>query len=418
MRDDDDHHLFAVNGIWHCWVYVGIRRVKRSTRCTSKRAARLVRNALEQAAANPHLAAAQTTTVEDALDAIQSLRREQAKAGERSVDTAEDYYPTKMGPLGRILGLQTPLASLSAMMLDGYVSQRRKEQIANSTIYKELSVLRGALKLAKRHGKWHGDIAIVPQVPGQSKPRTRILTPGQLDQLFSELERDDAARAAFSVATGAELRATVHALRADVGGRVVPLRGTKNAGRAREVPILSDWQRGLLVYALEHAKGVGGKLFARGADEWRGAIRYAARRAGIDHCTPNDLRRTYSSWLRAAGASNQNIAPTMGHADTRMLDRTYAQLTTPILARLLAAEMGLDAGWTDGAAVAATGETKETAPQSEKVPGTGIEPVTRGFSIPARIWRAPRENRALSAVEQRLLDTGWTGRAAGPRLIG
>ncbi len=67
-------------------------------------------------------------------------------------------------------------------------------------------------------------------------------------------------------------------------------------------------------------------LFKKKPDEFRCAVRYAARRAGIDHCTPNDLRRTYSTWLRAAGAHLDTIAPTMGHADTRMLQRTYARL--------------------------------------------------------------------------------------------
>ena len=62
-------------------------------------------------------------------------------------------------------------------------------------------------------------------------------------------------------------------------------------------------------------------LFKKKPDEVRCAVRYAARRAGIDYCTPNDLRRTYSTWMRAAGAHLDTIAPTMGHADTRMLQR-------------------------------------------------------------------------------------------------
>jgi len=44
---------------------------------------------------------------------------------------------------------------------------------------------------------------------------------------LAELEPDDAARAAFCVATGAELRATVRAQRDDIGERLVRLRGTK-----------------------------------------------------------------------------------------------------------------------------------------------------------------------------------------------
>jgi hypothetical protein len=107
-RSYEDRHLFLVEGIWHCWVYVGGRRVKRTTHCASKRAARAVRDQLEEQAANPRLAAAQATTLDDALYAILQKRREQAKAKERSPDTV-DFYETKNGPLNRILGQETSI---------------------------------------------------------------------------------------------------------------------------------------------------------------------------------------------------------------------------------------------------------------------------------------------------------------------
>ena len=48
--------------------------------------------------------------------------------------------------------------------------------------------------------------------------------------------------AAFCVARGAELRATVRAQRDDIGERPVRLRGTKRRSRERDVPIVTDWQ--------------------------------------------------------------------------------------------------------------------------------------------------------------------------------
>jgi hypothetical protein len=172
MRSYDDRHLFRVKGIWHCWVYVGGKRVKRTTRRTTKRAARAERDRLEEAAANPNLAAAASTTLDDALFAILQKRREQAKAGERSKDTVS-FYETKNGPLNRILGQDRAIATLSSELLDDYVSTRRREHIKTPTIYKELSVLRAALKLAKRHGKWFGDLSIIPTLSGQSPRGTR-----------------------------------------------------------------------------------------------------------------------------------------------------------------------------------------------------------------------------------------------------
>ena len=74
------------------------------------------------------------------------------------------------------------------------------------------------------------------------------------------------------------------------------------------------------------------------ADKVRADAGACLRRAGIPRCTPNDLRRTYSTWLRADGVPNELSAPTMFHKDTRMLDRVYARLPPDLLrVRLLAA---------------------------------------------------------------------------------
>jgi integrase len=414
MRSEE--RLFLVGRTWHTWVYVEGRRVKRTTRCRSKSAARLVARALEEAASNPSLAAAQAATVEDALFAVLQKRREQAKAGERSADTV-GFYEKKSGALVRILGRDTPLVNLTAAELDGYVTTRRLERCATPTIYKELTVLRAALKLAKRHGLWSGDVdALIPALSGQSAPRVRYLRPEEVARLLQEIDgQDHAARTAFCLATGAETRATVRAQRIDVGQQAVRLRGTKRTARDRIVPVVTQWQRDGLRFVLAHAQGKGGALFAGDADKWRWALKYAARRAGIAHCTPNDLRRTFSTWMRAGGALNETLAPIMGHADGRMLDRVYARLPPALLRERLAAELGLDTVGTDATGSDVTTATNETAAPSETVPRGGIEPPTRGFSVPSRIWHAPREKPALSASARSRLDRVWTARTGRSR---
>lgn len=417
MRDDE--RLFKVGDTWHTWVYVAGKRVKRTTRCRTKAAARVVARQFEEAAADPARAATQATTLDDALTAVLRLRREQAKTGARSSDTA-DFYLKKAGQLLRVLGREFPIAMLiDSRPLDGYVSTRRREidtPQCDHTIYKELVVLRSALKLAKRQGLWRGDLdAVMPALSPRYKPRKTWCTPDQFDKLLAELEPDDAARAAFCVATSAELRATKLAERDDLAARMTEVRGTKRTSRRRTVPIVTDWQRTLVAYALQHAQGAPPLLFKKSDEEFRSALRYAARRAGLPHFTPNDLRRTYSTWLRAAGARNENLWPTMGHVDGRMLERTYDGTTPAILAGLLAADMGLDTVWTEQSKPDGPKETSETAAPSEKVPGTGIEPVTRGFSVPARIWHLPREHRALNAIERRRWTSAGQRRANAPR---
>ena len=412
MRDDE--RLFLVGRTWHTWVYVAGKRVKRTTRCRTKAAARAVARQLEEAATDPARAAAEAKTLEDALNAVLLKRREQAKSGARAEDTA-DFYKKKSGHLLRLLGRETPLAHFSGSgPLDGYVSTRQSEidtPTADHTIYKELTVMRAALKLAKLKGWWRGDVgAVVPQLSPRYKPRKTWATPEALAAIMRELTQDHAARAAFIIATSAELGATDRAQRVDIGPSFVHVRGTKRETRLRDVPIVTEWQRDALAAVRAKAQGKGGKLFLRSPEEFRWALRSACRRAGQAHLTPNDLRRTFSTWLRAQGARLENIAPAMGHADTRMLERVYDGTTPSQLGALLAAD--LDTVWTDETKRAATNETSETAPQSEKVPRGGIEPPTRGFSVRKEIWEFHRETEALSASAKSSLDTVWTARSS------
>jgi integrase len=42
--------------------------------------------------------------------------------------------------------------------------------------------------------------------------------------------------------------------------------------------------------------------------------------------TPNDLRRTYASWLVNAGAPLKVVANLLGHSSTRMVDLVYGRV--------------------------------------------------------------------------------------------
>jgi integrase len=238
-----------------------------------------------------------------------------------------------------VLGENFPLAQLSGADVDRYITQRRSEwsvpprtavvgkegnvmkpahsgrHVTDHTIAKELVALRAALKLAKRRGIWKGDPAEVLPVgfAPDYKPRERFLTYDELQALLAELLEDAAARVAFTVATSAEAAAAERAMREDVSPDrlFVQVRGSKRATRWRKVPIVTIWQRQLLDFALEHAQGQDGRLFLPRTKFGQTLVR-ACDRAGVPRCTPNDLRRTYSTWLRADGVPNELSAPTMG----------------------------------------------------------------------------------------------------------
>jgi len=414
--------IFKRGRVWYGWFYEDGRRVVRATRCRDRAAADWVARQWVLDAADPDHAAARTATLTDALQLLLARDEEEVQAGRRSPDTVA-FHRSKAGHLVRLFEtadggghVPFPLVRLRAANVDGYVSRRRAEKVTDATIAKELVVLRKSLRLAVRAGLWKGRVEEVIPVAFSAgyEPRTRALTAGEVGKLLHELLPDRAARVAFIVATSACWRESELARREDTGEGLatVLLRGTKRNTRFRTVPIVSPAQRSLLEYAVEHAQGTGGPLFR----VWRNARRdllEACERAGIERCSPNDLRRTFASWQVEAGVPLYPIAQAMGHKDTRMLERVYGRQTPEQLAAVMARAMGLtqrvcstfvsaptetadpvDAVDDDDAnAASSPASEKRKAHQDlrpdgpmsarvEEVPGPGIEPGTRGFSVP------------------------------------
>ena len=317
------------------------RRHERSTHAHDRQAAEAIAREWERAAADPAVAAAQAATLIDALEALVAQRYESSVAGKGSADTV-DFYRRKAGHLVRILGADYRLAKLTAAEVDRYVSLRRGEDVTDHTILKELTTLRAALRLAKRHGRWLGQVADVMPVSFGSGyvPRTRWVSLAELRSLLAELPPDRAARVAFMVATSAEWGATMRALRADVSADLaqVLVRGTKRPSRWRQVPVVLAEGRNLLAYAMQHAEGTDGRLFTPWVNHGRD-LKAACVRAGIAAVSPNDLRRTTAMWHRAGGAPLELIAPLMGHVDTTMVQRVYGKLDPALLAQRLTAAL-------------------------------------------------------------------------------
>ncbi len=54
-------------------------------------------------------------------------------------------------------------------------------------------------------------------------------------------------------------------------------------------------------------------------------------RAGIDHCTPHDLRRTAGRFMAEAGVPIEEIATYLGHTNPNITRATYAQFSPDYL---------------------------------------------------------------------------------------
>lgn len=399
----------ATSPVWYGSYYTGGKRVTRSTQQLDKRAAAAVLREWERRASDPAHAAAHETTLGDAL---QNLMRDRVLRG-RAEGTL-DCYRVKGGHVTRILGEDLPLRRVTARAVDAFVDQRLAEGAARNTIHKELTALRGALRVAKRRGEFSADIAAVmpDSFSPEYKPRERYLTAAQAQALLAELEPDRAARVAFILATGARWSESDRARVADVdlARGVVRLRGTKTEASWRLVPAVG-WAVPLLEHSLSERGGAGVEMFTSWGNVRRD-LAAACRRAKIPAATPNDLRRTCGTWWRQHEVEPHLIGALLGHRDSRMVERVYGRMPVESLGaalerRLPAPAEGAAGQCSNSAAnqiPSAAHSAHGATPAGAKTPGfmvseDGIEPPTRGFSVPAsRI--VTRRNRE---------DNPWTG---------
>ena len=98
------------------------------------------------------------------------------------------------------------------------------------------------------------------------------------------------------------------------------LPGTKTAKARRKVPIPEP-----LALALETITKHSGAVVAPWANVCRDTA-VACRKVGIARVSPNDLRRTYASWMKKAGVDSAVVAKLLGHSSTRMVDLVYGHL--------------------------------------------------------------------------------------------
>ena len=334
---------FQRTDIWWAVQTAGGVRERRSTKCSDRKAAALVVAGWERAGADPRHRGAYTTTLGTLLLQLLTDRRTRGRAA-----GTLSMYEEKSAHLARLLGQDTPAADIGATEIDLYVERRIAEGAARNTVSKELTTLRGALRIARRRGQYHREVSEVMPIGWASDyvPRKTFLTQEQVGALMLEVARDvqhklkprprpdRAAHVAFIVATGARWSESLRAERGDVdlAARRVVMRGTKTSGAAATIAV-SPAVVPLLTMALLGAVG-DAPLFRPWASVRRD-LAQACKRAGIPAVTPNDLRRTAATWLVQAGVPIFAVSKVLRHADTRMVERVYGQLPTADLGRIL-----------------------------------------------------------------------------------
>jgi integrase len=265
------------------------------------------------------------TTLKAALDAFLDTVK---------VDATHSAYEQKARHLERVLGEDTDVSAIDADKVDEYIETREDEEAHSNTIYKELVVLRGAFKLLG------APMTDWPKYKANYVPRKTYLTKAQFAALMAQLEaprQQWLAIACYSGLRHSELeRLTSKHIDKNLG--VINVPGTKTKGARRVVPIKDELGPYLTKLPVEPWMNVRRDL-TRAID--RADVGWQRRvRKGKDEpepLTPNDLRRTFASWMVQAGVPLLVVARLLGHSTTRMVEQVYGQLDMETMRRAVAA---------------------------------------------------------------------------------
>lgn len=239
----------------------------------------------------------------------------------KKASTAASYRGHSL-PVLRILGTDIRLSDITRAKIGEYIGERRAESIKAHTIAKELVVIRQAMLEAKARGDFDGDVAaLVPKFKGEYQPKTNWLSPAQFGVLIGLAPAHRRSWLMLQVYTSAN-RGEVGRMtwaHIDMGARLVTVPGTKRDSRLRIVPMHEALHA--FLGSLDRSQAL-----VRPWPSVNGWMLKACLRAKpkLPHTTPNDLRRTFGSWLVQAGVDLLHVARLMGNSPD-MVARVYGQ---------------------------------------------------------------------------------------------
>jgi len=295
-------------------------------------------------------------------------------------------YATKGGHGLRLLG-DRDTNTLQLDDVQEYINARLAEGAEPETVRKELSVLRKALTLAHARNLMRADPRLCfPDFRAHSKTRDRYLTEAEFGSLLSALSPSRQLWVTMAVYTGtrfSELEALRWEEHIALESRWIQIPGTKTAEAWRKVPIAEP-----LAEVLSRHWQPTGPVVAPWCNVRRD-LAVACKAARIRPVTPNDLRRTFASWLKQAGVDSMVVAKLLGHTTSRMVELVYAHLHDPSKIEAVGTlpampETGSKWVTKQGQFLRQERQMRQPSPEESQelpVPRGGIEPPTRGFSV-------------------------------------
>lgn len=297
------------------WDENGKRRRYRLAALTAKEAAREAREMLIRIEAPQDGA-----TVAQVWDAYQE-------------DMGERRQAAKLAQTGRNILPEFGHLSADQITADdcrAYIAMRRRDGRKDYTIRTELGCLRAALKWAQRTNLIRRTPAI--ELPPMPSPRERYLTRAEARKLIAAAVDPHIRVAIYLMLTTAGRIGAILELtwdRVDLERRTIKL-ATNDIGprKGRATVPIND----TLMAVLQEARAA---ALSRYVIEWGGrkvgsiktGFNAAVQRAGIDHCTPHDLRRTAGRFMAEDGVPIEEIAQYLGHTNPNVTRSVYAQFS-------------------------------------------------------------------------------------------
>lgn len=230
------------------------------------------------------------------------------------------------------------METLRRVDISAYISTRRKRNVSNGTINRELDILSAAINYSVKHWEWPLQNPVKNMSLKMPEGRLRWLTEDEARRLIS------AADSGLNHCLGAFIRLALNTgmrlnemlklewHRVDLSNHRVHLEGRHTkSGRRRFIPLnRSAMQalRSLLEYRVEHCPRSNwvfvwpdGRRVTRLYEQFR----TAKKRAGIEDFRIHDMRHTFASWLVSSGVPLTEVRDLLGHASVRETER-YAHL--------------------------------------------------------------------------------------------
>ncbi len=316
---------------WASYTDVSGRRIRRSTGHRDKReAAKVLAKWKLEAETAWKREQQQDWTFDELMLAYLDATQDSKRSHGRDLTSCRHLYPAFSG---------RKLRDILAHDVRAYITQRRKEGAAASTINKEVGLLSSAINYARRELGW--DIHNPAQGCRQREPegRLRWLTKAEAAALVEAARQAEKAPhlADFIIlALNTGMRSGeilgLEWRRVDLSNGLIWLEAehTKTA-RRRTIPINAGAKTALLSrlnWRARHCQDspwVFCDQTGRRIASVKKSFETACKRAGIEDFRIHDLRHTCAAWLVTAGVPLAEVRDLLGHRSIQMTER-YAHL--------------------------------------------------------------------------------------------